>query len=63
MASWLLFLVHVLVDTAIIAFFARRAYNRGYDAGLNDSLNFSNYVDEVLGEDPPPRRPPPPPRP
>ena len=52
MADWLpfllTFLVTFLVDVATIAFFARRAYDKGYEAGMTDALELSDQIDEVL---------------
>lgn len=46
---WVLFgLLQVLVNLALIAFFARRAFDRGYDAGMDDALAFDRYVEDVL---------------
>lgn len=52
MSGWLSFLLTFLADAAICYLIHRRAYNKGYEAGMTDSLEISRQVDEILRADP-----------
>lgn len=52
MPNWFYFLLVVLLALGmLLTWFYHWAHDRGYEAGMDDSLNFSRYVDDVLSQD------------
>lgn len=48
MPEWLSILLCVFGNCLVAYLLQRRAYNRGYEAGMSDSLEISRQVDEIL---------------
>ncbi|WP_210521601.1 hypothetical protein [Hymenobacter terricola] len=48
MPEWLLLLLCSLANLALSILLLRGAYDRGYSAGIDDSLEISRHVDDIL---------------